>query len=391
MPSTPSNQEHYDYIIAGSGLSGLSLLHHLLQDEKLCKTSILVVDQSLKTKNDRTWCFWETKAGIFEPIVTKCWHALKFVSDTIDNTFPLRDYQYKMIRGIDFYQYVLEHASSFDTVTFRTESIESIYEEGQLAMVKTDSNTYQAPYVFNSTGLFNPEMSPDNTLLQHFMGWNIKAPESTFDPTTATLMDFRPSQKHGTTFMYVMPLSETEALVEYTLFTPEVLDKEAYEVALIEYIQKTLGLDDYTIEHQEFGVIPMSLAKFPKHVGQNRRIINMGTAGGYTKASTGYTFQFVQRQVMGIVEQLKANKAPFKTPSFRDNMFDWYDRTLLDVLLSGKMTGKAIFSSLFRKTDPELILAFLDNKSGFWKEFAVRNNVPTLPFMTSGIKQLFNR
>ncbi|WOC40926.1 hypothetical protein [Polaribacter sp. HL-MS24] len=49
----------YDYIIAGSGCAGLSLLHSLLNTPSLQNTSILVIDQDQKQHNDRTWCFWE--------------------------------------------------------------------------------------------------------------------------------------------------------------------------------------------------------------------------------------------------------------------------------------------------------------------------------------------
>ncbi len=391
MTESDAIQENYDYIIAGSGLAGLSLLYHLLQQDQLNKKQILVLDQVRKDQNDRTWCYWESENSVFEPVVTKSWDTLRFISPTLEKTFLLKNYRYKMIRGIDFYQHVLEHAQSFSNITFTYEAIEDIAEGSNQVIVKTKNHTYSAPYLFNSTSIFNPSMSTDNTLLQHFMGWNISTSEPVFDPSKATLMDFRPSQKHGTTFMYVLPLDETRALVEYTLFTPEVLEKQEYQRELENYISSQLNLGHYEIEHQEYGVIPMSLAKFQKHIGNQSRIINLGTAGGYTKASTGYTFQFVQRHVKAIVERLKNNQSPNVNLTFRDKMFQWYDRTLLDVLLSEKMTGEAIFTSLFQKTDPELILAFLDNKSGFWKEFIIRNSVPLIPFMTSGIRQLIKR
>lgn len=391
MPETVPISKNYDYIIAGSGLAGFSLLYQLLLNDRLNKKRILVLDQESKDQNDRTWCFWESTPSVFESIVIKSWNTLQFVSPSIDKTFQLEEYQYKMIRGIDFYRYVQEHASAFKNVTFSFESIEAIKDEDGQAILLTKNNTYSAQYIFNSTGVFNPQMSTENTLLQHFMGWNIKVASPTFDPSRATLMDFRPSQQHGTTFMYMLPTSKTQALVEYTLFTPEVLEEQAYKAELEAYIATQLQIDQYEIEHEEFGIIPMSLAKFQKQLGPQNRIINLGTAGGYTKASTGYTFQFVQRHVQDIIELLSRNQPPVVNPTFRDKMFDWYDRTLLDVLLSGKMTGEEIFTSLFKKTDPELILAFLDNKSSFWQEFIIRNSVPQIPFMTSGIKQLMKR
>ena len=89
------------------------------------------------------------------------------------------------------------------------------------------------------------------------------------------------------------------------------------------------------------------------------------------------------------MDRLKLQLPPIVNDSWKSKKYAWYDRTLLDVLLSKKVTGKAIFESLFRKNSPEKILSFLDNDSNFWEEFKIRNSVPLLPFMFSGIRQLF--
>jgi lycopene beta-cyclase len=236
--------------------------------------------------------------------------------------------------------------------------------------------------------LFHPKMNENNTLLQHFMGWYIKTSEPVFNSNVGTLMDFRLNQQHGATFMYVLPVSSTEALVEYTLFSEKTLKEEEYITELEKYIKDELKINNYEITHREFGVIPMTMARFKRYLGAGKRIINIGTAGGFTKPSSGYTFQFVQKHLLQVAERLKNGQSPAIKPSFRERMFFWYDMTLLEVLLSGKLTGEQIFSSLFGKVNPERILAFLANESTFWEEFKIRNSVPLLPFMISGMKQL---
>lgn len=378
----------YDYIIAGSGLSGLSLLYGLLKEESLKQKNILVIDSAQKNQNDRTWCFWENEPGPFESLVCHYWDTLQFFSPQVSKEFRMQAYRYKMIQSGDFYPFVLDFAAKFKNVTFLEAQIQDILEEGGRATVKTDQDTFTAAYVFNSTSLFHPKMTEENTLLQHFLGWYIRTKEPIFNPKVGTLMDFTLPQTHGTTFMYVLPTSEREALVEYTLFTERLLPEEEYKNALVTYIEGKMGVNNYTITHSEFGVIPMSLAKFRPAIGENKRIINIGTAGGYTKPSTGYTFQFVQKHIAQIVSLLKENQSPLVVPTFRERMFEWYDRTLLDVLLTKSMGGEQIFTSLFKRVDPERILAFLANESGFWEEFKIRNSVPQFPFIYSGMKQL---
>jgi len=272
-------------------------------------------------------------------------------------------------------------------VVFSNEKILEINDSGKSAEVKTDSAVYTSEYVFNSTGLFHPKMDEKNTLLQHFMGWYIKTTEPVFNSKVGKLMDFRLNQQHGATFMYVLPVSSTEALVEYTLFSEKTLKEDEYITELEKYIRDELKINDYEITHREFGVIPMTMARFKRYLGAGKRIINIGTAGGFTKPSSGYTFQFVQKHLLQVAERLKNGQSPAIKASLRERMFFWYDMTLLEVLLSGRLTGEQIFSSLFGKVDPERILAFLANESTFWEEFKIRNSVPVIPFMMAGMKQ----
>ncbi|WP_420573064.1 lycopene cyclase family protein [Kordia sp.] len=378
----------YDYIIAGSGCAGLSLLYRMLKDSQLSQKHILVIDKDQKVKNDRTWCFWEKGNGLFEEIVTHQWETLEFLSDDFQRKFDMTNYRYKMIQGIDFYDYVIGFAKQFDNVTFASENITTITSFDGFAEVVTDNTTHKAMYVFNSTSLFYPKMNTENSLLQHFEGWVIKTKTPVFDKNVGRLMDFRLSQEHGATFMYVLPTSETEALVEYTLFTEKVLEKEQYKVALQNYIKSYLQIEDYEILHTEFGIIPMSLAKFSRKVPNGKNIINIGTAGGFTKASSGYTFQFVQKHTENIIDLLKKEKHPNPTLTFRDKMYQWYDRTLLEVILSNKLEGKEIFATIFKNRDIETILAFLGNESSVWEDIKVMSCLPIMPFLISGVKQL---
>ena len=47
----------------------------------------------------------------------------------------------------------------------------------------------------------------------------------------------------------------------------------------------------------------------------------IGTAGGQTKASTGYTFRFIQKQADKIVEELISNGNSFKKTKNKKKIF----------------------------------------------------------------------
>lgn len=379
----------YDYIIAGSGCAGLSLLYRLLKTPLLQDKSILVLDQDQRKSNDRTWCFWEKSPGLFESIVHAKWNKLEFLSTDFKKELNLESYTYKMIQGIDFYNFVINYAKKFKNVSFVQETISSIDNIDKKAVLKTTKNRYTANYIFNSTNLFNPKINEQNSLLQHFKGWVIKTEKPVFNSEIGRLMDFRVSQENGATFMYVLPTSTTEALVEYTLFSPRVLDKEVYTLELKKYIKEELEIDNYTLIHQESGVIPMSLAKFEQNPKLN--VINIGTSGGYTKASSGYTFQFIQKNIIEIINNLVEGNNIIHPTSFKNKYYQWADRTLLDVLLSNKLTGKDVFTQMFQKVPVERILAFLGNESSFLEDLLIFKSFPVKPFLTSGVKQLLKK
>jgi lycopene beta-cyclase len=198
-------------------------------------------------------------------------------------------------------------------------------------------------------------------------------------------MDFRVNQDEGTTFVYVMPLSPTHALVEYTLFTPSLLSDEQYEQALKNYVADYLKLTEYSIKEKEFGIIPMTNHNFSAGEGA---IINIGTAGGQTKPSSGYTFRFIQKNVSAIVNLLEQGKHPQVKKSFFEKRFMWFDSVLLHILFHKKMPGSRVFTLLFSRNKIKKIFKFLDNETHPLEEIVLLNTLPQWPFMKAGWKEM---
>ncbi len=378
--------KHFDYIIAGAGASGLSLLMHMMQSGQFDDKEILVIDKAPKSENDRTWCFWEKETGIFEEIVYHRWQNLNFHSDYFSSILNFAPYTYKMIRGIDFYSHVVAASSERANITFKFGNIEKLGNDDKNAFVWVNGEKYTAGYVFNSVLLSKPQV-PKNKyhLLQHFKGWMIETEEPCFDRNEATLMDFRVTQKKGTTFVYVLPVSDNKALIEYTLFSKELLEQHAYDEALGHYVELLLGGVSYQVTELEFGVIPMTNVEFG---ASNRRIINIGTAGGQTKASSGYTFQFIQKQSKEIVRALCRGRSPLIYSSLFSKRFKLYDSTLLNILHHNKLGGDRIFSDLFSKNPTDRVLRFLDNESSLADEILIMGSLPSRIFMKAALQEI---
>lgn len=379
-----SAADQFDYIIAGAGCAGLSLAVHLIQSGKFNDKKILIVDKEEKIRNDRTWCFWETQPGLFEDIVYKKWKKAWFHGKDYSKLLELQPYHYKLIRGIDFYKYCFDIIRQQKNITVKFGEVQHFVSTKEETSIVVNGQKFYAEYIFNSILFDKPVLKKkEYWLLQHFKGWIIEANEACFDPSTTTLMDFRIDQHYGTAFVYCMPFTASKVLVEYTLFTKDTLRPEQYDEELKKYIKDFLKISSYKIAEEEFGVIPMTNHRFPAH--QNN-IINIGTAGGQTKASSGYTFRFIQKHSAEIIKQLIANGKPFTSKT--DKRFHFYDSTLLHILYHNRLPGKEIFTDLFKKNKPQRVLRFLDNESSLSDELKIISSLPTLPFLKAALHQL---
>ena len=358
---------------------------HILNDKKLKDKKILLLDKNSKTSNDRTWCFWEKGKGFFQSIVYKEWQNLYLYTHELTKELIIDPYTYKLIKGIDFYNHCLENIKRYPNVHFMQADVEDIVSDEKETFVLVDGRKIYGQYIFNSIIFKRPALSSNQYwLLQHFTGWFIETTEPIFDAESATLMDFRTGQEKGTAFFYVLPFSATTALVEYTLFSASLLAENEYEEALKHYIEIQLKIKNYTIRQKEFGVIPMTNYSF---AGTNNHIINIGTAGGQTKASSGYTFNFIQKHSKDIVKGLSGSGNP-TTYIGKTKRFHFYDSILLHILYHQQLKGEEIFGRLFDKNKAATVFKFLDNETSLREEITIINSLPTLPFMKAAMRQM---
>ncbi|MGW7192870.1 lycopene cyclase family protein, partial [Streptomyces sp. NPDC054838] len=240
--------------------------------------------------------------------------------------------------------------------------------------------TYRARWAFDSRPLC--PLPPFRTaLLQHFKGWFVRTPAPAFDPSCAHLMDFRtPQPEPGLSFGYVLPFSRTEALVEYTQFSPNVLPKPAYDRELLAYCRDVLGLRAFTVSGTESGVIPMTDSRYPRSRG--RSIVPIGAAGGATRPSTGYTFAAIQRQTRAIDAALRHGRDPAVPRPYRARPLAM-DAVLLRALATGRMDGARFFADLFRTVPADRLLRFLDGTTAWWEDFLLGLRTPVAPMLLS--------
>jgi len=363
----------------------------MASDEYFKDKSILILEKEDYKGNDRTWCFWEKQGGEFDEILTTTWNKAFIGNTTFKKVHTLDPFFYKMIRSEDFYKHTKNTFATKSNIEIKQDVVVDWLETDKKITIQGEKESYEGLMVLNS--IFNPKAILNQKvypyLKQHFIGWFIKTEEDIFEPDMVHFMDFTIPQKGNTRFMYVLPTSKKEALVEYTLFSEDLLTKEEYELALREYLF-ALGIKNYEITETEQGNIPMTC--FPLHQKNTNRMMYIGTAGGWTKPSTGYTFYNSLKYSNQVIKHLKTEKSlkKFKISS----RYWWYDLILLEVLHKHNERGGELFGMMFEKINIKDIFIFLNEDGTLLSDLRIINAMPkgifTLAFIRSFKKLLFN-
>jgi lycopene beta-cyclase len=361
----------FDIIITGSGLAGLSLAYRAMKEGVWANERILIIDKQPKEKNDRTWCFWqdENEDSPFQEVVYKSWKELSFfTNEGRQIRLESGNYTYNMIRSVDFYHHVISFLSRCKQITFVYENIVSIQNSENGGTVVTQDASYQARHIFNSV-YTKPQLSKQNQyFLQHFKGVTIQTDQFKGSPLEMYLMDYRTSQENGTTFFYTLPISDQEVFVEYTIFSKTLLQQNEYDDKIAEYLRTVLKITDYKIIESEYGVIPMTDFAFRRRSGN---IIHIGTVGGDTRASSGYTFTNTQKTISKILASYTKYGHPFSLTENISQKHKLLDATILNVLDTMHYPGHQIFTDLFNGVKAKTIFKFLDSESNIQDDLRI--------------------
>lgn len=377
----------FDFIIAGGGASGLGLAYEI-SNSSLRGKKVLIVDRDAKEQNDRTWCFWTNGPTRLDHLTYRTWDRIEIINDNFQKKIDIGPYQYRMIRGIDYYRGLHEALSGVPNLTFRRGRVTETgdVEDNSLARVVIDGEPIQARWAFDS--LFKINETPAiprkyHHLKQHFKGWEIETPGDYFEPSTVTLFDFRTPQKGCMRFFYILPFTRRRALVEYTLFSANLLKPHEYDRALAEYIENILGIQKYRTVSTETGVIPMTDRPFNRRLSAH--VMAIGTKGGMVKPSTGYAFLRMQRDARSIVHSLENFGDPFQVPVPPDR-YRLYDSLMLQVMHRDGNRMAYIFTELFKQNPIQDIFRFLDEEASFSDNIRLISTLPKAPFLKALLK-----
>ncbi|OKI69654.1 lycopene cyclase family protein [Micromonospora sp. CB01531] len=368
-------------LVGGGGAASLVLA--ALDRHDLTGLRVAVVDPVHKRGQDRTWAFWGAPGGDVDPLLTASWSRVDVVTPAGRRVLSLDPLRYAMLRSAPVYDRAAAAERRLGAARIGAPA-GTLHDDGHRVTVYDPAGRVlvRAGWVLDSRPR-PPERPGRTTWLQHFRGWWLAADRPTFDPDRAVLMDFRtPQPVRGVSFGYVLPVDDRYALVEYTEFSPAQLTDAGYDAALRGYAA-LLGLDLTALRVRELenGIIPMTDGPFLPR--PSPRVVRLGTAGGATRPSTGFTFAAMLRQADQIARALAAGQAPVPAPAY-PRRHRWLDAVALRALDRGHVGGVEFFARLFDRNPPERVLRFLDGATSPAEELAVMRSSPLLP-MTGAV------
>jgi len=353
--------KEFDYIILGGGCAGLSLAYELDINKKLNDKTLAIVETRDEYKRDKTWSFWKVTDHNFNDCVIKSWNNFSINSKLGSHEIINKEYPYQTIDSGLFYKKVLNEIKQNNNIQF---------------FKNTDQINLDNSFIFNSI----PSKGDNQAnLWQHFKGIEIETQKDIFDDEIFNLMDFDCDQRDNVHFFYTLPFSKNKALIE-TTWLSKMDDKTLtdYDVQLEKYIKETLKIKNYKINYQEEGAIPL----FYPPINSEKNKINIGSAGGMTRLSTGYTFLNIQdhsKYISNNIEKIQNIKAYHigKKYEFLDNIF-------LNVLKNNPDKMPKIFLNMF-KASSKTVIKFLSNKSNIFEDLGIILKMPKWMF----IKNIF--
>ena len=268
-------------VILGAGLSGLLTAWRCLELNP--KLKITLIDANSEIAGDHTWSFnlndidTELQKWV-RPFIAHQW-------DAYDVKFPTR----QRTLNITYCTGNSETLKScvrplIDSGRLSLKLNSRVQDIGEDIVFLEGGEEIQSALILDARGF---EPNPERYLgYQKFVGHVIrtKQPHGVERPI---IMDATVPQLGGYRFVYCLPYSDTELLVEDTYYA-DGADMKSQEVdaRIRDYIESQLNITSYEVARRETGILPITIAIKPDVYAP----MSIGIRGGYYHAVTGYSF-----------------------------------------------------------------------------------------------------
>ncbi len=345
-----------DVAVLGGGAAGLSLVCHLARTG--WRGSLVLVDDGEHPVGERAWAWWSRGDGLFDPRAAVVLRQAAVAGPGWRRRMDLAPYGYRVLPGAALAAAAEDaFASRPAWRRLRGRALRVVADDAG-ARVEVDTPDgrvdVRARTILDSVG--PGEEAPESAALD-VLGLRVRAQDPVFDPGAVTLMDFRTAQDDGVAFVYVLPASAREALVERTVFSVPgaVHDHEPHLARYLGEIGASAAAETGR-EHARIPLLPRPLAS------ATRGIVPIGARAGLVRETTGYGFARIQRHSAALADALARGEDPARAAPPRR----WaraLDASLMRLVRDDPDGARSVLGALLRRNPPARILAFLDEEA----------------------------
>ena len=277
----------FDCIIVGGGLAG-SLLFYALKKQNP-SSEILLIEKNSYLGGNHTWCFhesdisWSSSTWIRD-LISKSWDGYEVLFPRLERNFNTF---YHAIRSQDLNDILMRNYPH--DLLLETE-ITTL--NGKSVTLKS-GRRLRAHCVIDARGWTEVSKAVG---YQKFVGLDLKL-KKPHSQKIVRLKDARVEQLDGYRFVYILPWSEDELLIEDTYYSNNAeLDIDEVKKRILSYAIKH-GYEVDKISRIESGCLPL-VSRYSELEGNS---LKLGASSGEYQPVTGYTFPQTYRRVEALV------------------------------------------------------------------------------------------
>ena len=356
--------------IVGAGLAGLLLARRYIAETA---ATVLLFDPC-RRRDNHIWGFFDDGRRSLDPargLSVASWPIWTFSDGDKEHRLSGSKACYRAIRSAGYEAALRSALTESGRVTFVGNAVTTCDISGGKPVIEDDGhNRYDVDICYDT----RPAPTPEHCMLQHFLGVTVRTPKDVFDDRQARLMDLSVTQTQGIHFMYVLPFSPTDALIESTVFSRIPLQDHWYQQHIKSYLQDRYDVHRYQILETETGIIPLFNGVADTSFG-----IPTGLRAGAMRASSGYAFSQIHDQISAL--DLTAPEHA-RLPS---GPATWLERRMDDILLAVLTRNPALAPELFMRMAAALsaddFAAFMLGRSAGHVKAGLVLALPKWPFL----------
>ncbi len=282
-------QRSCGWLLLGAGLFNLLLAVRL----KKSGQSFFILEKRFSLDLNKTWSFHKSD------LEAQQWSE---ISNFVHHQWSHQEVWFSTYRRTLGQSYCALRASAFGSEVLNFVGSEKfIFNCDVIAVagnsVTTSQGTFCGDRVVDARGERRaPDFESTLSGFQKFVGWELRfqEPHGLKNPV---IMDVQVQQKEGYRFLYLLPWSATEILVEDTRYSLDPqLAKSQLRLDLQEYVEWRWPGRKYSVEREEEGCLPIPLEARPRLANE------FGVRGGFFHPTTSYSLPWALR----VIEELLA-------------------------------------------------------------------------------------